>query len=257
MRPRSAILIAAASLFIVSHYVPFGDVALYPLTLFTTWVHEMGHGLTALLVGGRFESLDIYRNAGGLAYAYAAHGWPDALVAAGGLLAPPIVGAAILAIVHGPRRSRILLAALALALAASMVIWVRTPVGIVAMAVVALTLGWAAWKLDGDYRVIVSQVLGVVLALDTLTRMVGYAFMKKVELEGKTELSDVGIIAENLGGSHIWYGLAITSIALGLLFLGGWWAWRRPAGPARPGLLRRSARTSSSLARRGSGTGAE
>jgi hypothetical protein len=229
MRPRSAILIAAAALYVVSHYVPFGDVALYPLTLFTTWVHEMGHGLTALLVGGRFSSLDIYSNAGGLAQAYAAWGWPDALVAAGGLLAPPIVGSAILAIVHGPRRSRILLGALSLGLVASMVLFVRTPVGIAAMTVVALALGWAAWKLDGDYRVIVSQVLGVVLALDTLTRMVGYAFEKEVTLEGKTTPSDVGIIAMNLGGSHILYGLVITIIALGLLALGGWWAWRRPA----------------------------
>ena len=228
MRPRSAILIAAALLFVVSHYVPFGDVALYPLTLFTTWVHEMGHGLTALIVGGHFDSLDIYRNAGGLAHAYAARGWPDALVAAGGLLAPPILGSAILAIVHGPRRSRILLGALAVALVASMVIWVRTPVGLAAMTVVALALGWAAWKLDWDHRVIVSQVLGVVLALDTVTRMVGYAFMKEVELNGKTTPSDVGIIAMNLGGSHLWYGLAITVIALGLLSLGGWWAWRRP-----------------------------
>jgi hypothetical protein len=229
MRPRSAIVIAAAVLFIFSHYVPFGDVALYPLTLFTTWVHEMGHGLTALLVGGSFDSLDIYRNAGGLARAYAPWGWPDALVAAGGLLAPPLVGAAILAIVHGPRRSRILLGFLALALVASMILFVRTPVGIAAMTVVALVLGAAAWALDGDHRVILSQVLGVVLALDTVTRMVGYAFMKEVTLEGKTTPSDVGIIALNLGGSHIWYGLAITTIALGLLALGLWWAWGRPA----------------------------
>ena len=238
MRPRSAILIAAAVLFIISHYVPFGDVALYPLTLFTTWVHEMGHGLTALIVGGRFESLDIYRNAGGLAYAFASWGWPDALVAAGGLLAPPVVGAAILAVVHGPRRSRVLLAALALGLVASMILFVRTPTGIIAMSVVALALGWAAWKLDADYRVIVSQVLGVVLALDTVTRMVSYAFMKEVTLEGKTTPSDVGIIALNLGGSHIGYGLAITVIALGLLALGLWWAWRRPE-PAVPQRTRR------------------
>lgn len=247
MRPRSAILIAAAALYVVSHYVPFGDVALYPLTLFTTWVHEMGHGLTALVVGGTFESLDIYRNAGGLAYAYAAWGWPDALVAAGGLLAPPLVGAAILAIVHGPRRSRILLAVLAAALIASMILFVRTPVGIVAMTVVALALAWAAWKLDGDYRVIVSQVLGLVLALDTLTRMVGYAFEKTVTLNGKTTPSDVGIIAENLGGSHVLYGLAITAIALGLLAVGGWWAWRRPEPAQRE---RRNGRAQRDVSRR-------
>ena len=110
MRPRSAILIAAAVLFVTSHWIPFGRQLLYPLTLFTTWVHEMGHGLTALLAGGHFDHLEIYSNAGGLAFAYAERGWPMALVAAGGLLAPPLVGALILAIVHGPRRARTCLA---------------------------------------------------------------------------------------------------------------------------------------------------
>ena len=59
MRPRSAILIAAAALYVTSNWIPFGRQLLYPLTLFTTWVHEMGHGLTAL----------IYKDAGGLAFA--------------------------------------------------------------------------------------------------------------------------------------------------------------------------------------------
>ena len=31
---------------------PWGPLILYPFTLFTTWVHEMGHGLTALAFGG-------------------------------------------------------------------------------------------------------------------------------------------------------------------------------------------------------------
>src|SRR3954447_16601467 len=130
MRPRSAILIAAAVLFVTTAWIPFGRQALYPLTLFTTWVHEMGHGMTALVVGGHFDHLEIFSNAGGLAYAYASPGWPMALVSAGGLLAPALVGALILAIVHGPRRARICLALLATALVASMAIYVRTPVGI-------------------------------------------------------------------------------------------------------------------------------
>jgi hypothetical protein len=229
MRPRSAILIAAALLYIVAAYVPFGHQALYPLTLFTTWVHEMGHGLAALAVGGQFEHLEIYRNAGGLAFAYAKPGWQEAFVAAGGLLAPPLLGALILAIVHGPRRARTCLALLAAALVASMAVYVRTPVGIVSMTAVALALGVAAWRAAPDHRVILAQVLAVVLALDTVTRMIGYAFMSHVRLNGANDRSDAGNIADNLGGPLFVWGIAITVLALAMLAAGLWWAWRRPA----------------------------
>jgi hypothetical protein len=229
MRPRSAILIAAALLYIVSAYVPFGHEALYPLTLFTTWVHEMGHGLAALVLGGQFDHLEIYSNAGGLAYAFAKPGWQEAFVAAGGLLAPPLVGALILAIVHGPRRARTCLGLLAVALVASMAVYVRTPVGIASMTAVALALGFAAWRAAPDHRVIIAQVLAVVLALDTLTRMIGYAFMSHVKLNGQDDRSDAGNIADNLGGPVFVWGLAITVLALAMLGAGLWWAWRRPA----------------------------
>lgn len=243
MRPRSAILIAAALLYIISAYVPFGHEALYPLTLFTTWVHEMGHGLTALVLGGHFDHLEIYGNAGGLAFCYARLGWPEALVSAGGLLAPPLVGASILAIVHGPRRARICLALLAAALIASMAVYVRTPVGIASMTVVALALGYAAWRAAPDHRVVIAQVLAVVLALDTLTRMIGYAFMSHVKLNGQNDRSDAGNIADNLGGPVFVWGIVITVLALAMLGAGLWWAWRRPT--AQRGFLR-----SSSSARR-------
>ena len=49
MHPRTAILVAAALVYIVGAYVPFGHEALYPLTLFTTWVHECSHALMTLL----------------------------------------------------------------------------------------------------------------------------------------------------------------------------------------------------------------
>ena len=229
MRPRSAILIAAAALYVTSNWIPFGRQLLYPVTLFTTWVHEMGHGLTALIVGGHFDHLEIYGNAGGLAFAYAERGWPMALVSAGGLLAPPLVGALILAIVHGPRRARICLAVLAAALVVSMLVFVRTPVGVIAMTVVAVALGFAAWRADPEHRVILAQVLAVVLALDTVTRMIGYAFMSHVELDGVTNRSDAGSIADNLGGPLFLWGLAITGLALAMLGAGLWWAWRRSA----------------------------
>lgn len=228
MHPRTAILVAAALVYIVGAYVPFGHEALYPLTLFTTWVHEMGHGLTALVLGGRFTELQIFRDASGWAACYASQGWPEALVNAGGLLAPPVTGALMIATVHGPRRARITLGVLALALIVSLVIWVRSATGLVAMPIVAVALGYAAWRGKPEHRVIVVQVLGVVLALDTLTRMIGYVFEKEVVIDGKVARTDIQGVADNLGGSYILWGMVVTAIALALLGGALWWAWRRP-----------------------------
>jgi hypothetical protein len=229
MHPRTAILIAVALVYIVGAYVPFGHEALYPLTLFTTWVHEMGHGLTALILGGDFKELAIFKNASGWAMCYAAPGWREALVSAGGLLAPPIVGSAIIAGVHGPKRARWVLGILAGAIVLSLVIYVRSATGIIAMPIVAALLGWAAWRgLEPDHRVVLVQVLGVVLALDTLTRMVAYVFMNEVVVDGVKRPSDISNVADNFGGSYVIWGMIITIIAVGMLGLAAWWAWRRP-----------------------------
>jgi hypothetical protein len=231
MHPRTAILVAVALVYVVGAYVPFGQEALYPLTLFTTWVHEMGHGLTALILGGHFTELKIFANASGLAYSYAGDGVPRALVAAGGLLAPPIVGALLIAVVHGPRRARVALSIVAAAIVLSLVIWVRSVTGWIAMPIVAFALAWTAWRGFVEHperRVIFAQVLGVVLALDTLTRMVGYVFEKEVTVDGKVSPSDISTVANNLGGSYVLWGLVITMIAVGLLSGALWWAWKRP-----------------------------
>ena len=231
LQPRTTILIAAGVYFVVSAWMPFGSTLLYPLTLFTTWVHEMGHGMTALLCGGSFLELEIHANAGGLARAGAGHGWPDALVGAGGLLAPPLLGAIILATVHKPRTARWFLGALAAAIVFSLIFYVRSAVGVVAMSGVAAVLGYIAlhgFRENPERRVLVAQFLAVILAVDTLTRMVSYAFKKKIA----AGTSDVGNIAENLGGHYLMWGAAITVIALGMLAFGVWWAWRpRRQGP--------------------------
>ncbi len=236
VRPRDAILLAAGIVFVVSAFVPFGDTILYPLTLFTTWVHEMGHGLTALIFGGEFHRLEIFASAGGLARSSVADGVPRGMTALGGLLAPPILGALILGLVHTPRRARILLAGLALALVVSLVLYVRSVTGWIAMPIVAALLGWASWRgfaENPERRVILAQALGVLLAFDTLTRMVSYVFKAKVVVDGQTHGSDITRVAEHLGGHYLLWGLAVTVFALGLLALGLWRAWGRPEPTAR------------------------
>jgi hypothetical protein len=227
--PRRTLITAAIALWVVSRLIPFGSVLVYPLTLLTTWVHEMGHGLAALAVGGRFHSLDVYADASGLAQASAAPGWREAIVCAGGLLAPPIVGALILGLVHGPRRARGLLLGLAAGLVISVAIWVRSVTGLVVMPLCAVLLGWAGWRgfrAHPEWRVLLVQILGVVFALDTVTRMVSYVFTKEVEVGGERRASDIAMLADNAGGHYLLWGVLVSAFACGLLALGLLRAWR-------------------------------
>jgi hypothetical protein len=48
-RPRAVLLVAAAAVLLAKEWLPFGRYLLFPFTLLTTWVHEMGHGLAAIL----------------------------------------------------------------------------------------------------------------------------------------------------------------------------------------------------------------
>ena len=48
-------------------HTPFGALLLYPFTILTTWFHEMGHGIAAILMGERFDHLLIFPDGSGLA----------------------------------------------------------------------------------------------------------------------------------------------------------------------------------------------
>jgi hypothetical protein len=234
MRPRTRLILVALGLWLVGHLVPYGEVILYPFTLLTTWVHETGHGLTAIICGGSFIKLQIYGDASGVAFTTAATEARHAWVALGGLLAPPLLGAAVLALVHGPRSARVFLGGLAAAMLASAIIWVRSPVGLVSVPLTALALGALAWRASAAHperKVLLVQAIGVMLAADTLTRMVSYVFMKQVTVNGVVSPSDIATVAHGFGGPQLVWGIIVTIIAVGLLALGLWRAWRAPAPP--------------------------
>ncbi len=221
---RWGLILAAVGIVVVRTLVPFGDTILYPFTLFATWVHEMGHGLTGLLVGGSFESLDIFANASGLAHGSVAPGWPRALRAAGGLLGPPLAGATILVLARGPRRARIVLFVLAAVMIASVPIWVRSVTGWIAIPLVAALLGLLAFRPWPTRHQLGAQLLGVLLGLDTISR-IDYLFTGSARVDGRDLPSDVAHIAEAIGGHYLLWGALLAVLSLALLALGVRAAW--------------------------------
>ena len=227
LTPRVAFVLVVVGVLLVRMLVPFGRELLYPLTLFATWVHEMGHGLTGLAVGGTFESLEIYGNASGLARGAVSGGWPIALRAIGGLLAPPLVGAAILAFARGPRRASIVLWVLAAAMAISVPIWVRSLTGFVVVPLLALAFGALAYKGSDAWRHLGAQLIGVTLGLDTISGL-DYLFTSEVHVGGQDLPSDVAHVAAALGGHYLLWGALTLLASLALVAGGVALAWSRP-----------------------------
>jgi len=223
---RRALVVAAVGLLIVDRFVPFGGLLLYPFTLLATWVHEMGHGIAALVVGGRFESLAIYRDASGLALTAASPGWRGGVVAAAGLLAPPIVGSSILAFARGPRRARIALGVLAGAIVLSLVFWVRSVLGLLVMPGVAAVLVISVAALGENRRLLFAQLLGLTLALDTMARW-DYLFTGSAVVGGELRTSDIAAVATAFGGPRLLWGLLVAALSAGMVSLGLWAAWRQ------------------------------
>ena len=56
----------AAALCLGVSLTPWGPLVLYPFRLFTTWIHECGHAVMAVLVGGSVASITIEPNGSGL-----------------------------------------------------------------------------------------------------------------------------------------------------------------------------------------------
>jgi hypothetical protein len=229
VKSRSALIVAAVIAFAVPRFVPFGYYLMYPFTLLATWVHESGHGLGAIVTGGHFDRLMIFWDASGWAEVRHGQGWPDAISCLGGLWAPPLLGAFLLAFARGPRRARLALAALCLGLLVTLATVVRSPAGVFAVLFSTALLGWATvWA--PETRQVFVQFIAITLALDTLGRLLPYAMSSTAMTGGHEQKSDVALIADALGGHYMLWGVMVIAVALALLAVGLWAAWSERDG---------------------------
>lgn len=99
------IALAAIVLVFILWNVPFFDFVLYPFRLFVTFVHESGHGLAALITGGRFIEFTVNSDGSGLAQTA---GGSRALILPAGYLGAALFGAALFYLANTIPHSRVL-----------------------------------------------------------------------------------------------------------------------------------------------------
>ncbi|PKH50129.1 hypothetical protein CXF68_05165 [Tenacibaculum sp. Bg11-29] len=197
--------------------IPYLGTFQYPFRLLGTWFHEMGHGLTALCIGGDFKFLEIYENGGGVAYnsitnRFLSLSTGKALVAMGGLLGPAITGAVFIASAKYQKTAAILLRVLIGMIVLSLVLWVRSFWGILVMGVFAVILIIITLIKNRKIEVVTILFLGLQAVLSTYLQL-DYLFTKQFERNGAIRISDTQSIAENTFGTYWIWGLFIILIS--------------------------------------------
>lgn len=219
---------AAVALSLILPRIPYGRTLLFPFALLGTWAHELGHGLTAMVAGGRFKRLEVHRNLDGLAFSSGLGRLGRAVVAAGGLLAPAVVGGMF--IVLGSRESTApwILAGLALAILASVVLFVRNAFGWVALGLTGLVLVPIAWRAPELARVFIAQLIGIQFCVASWGSL-NYMFTKNFyRSDGTLTDSDTQTIANVLVLPYWFWGGLIAAISLVILAGSFYFAWIYP-----------------------------
>lgn len=195
--------------------IPGGKIILYPLTLLSTWYHEMAHGLMAVVLGGNFKKLEIFANGSGLArYEYRGSLFlgpiGKVLVSAAGPMGPPIVGAGFILASLNVQISQQILIILGSFMLVSVLIWVRTGIGILVISLLGLIILGIGLEASSQVQVFIIQFLGVQACISTF-RDFNYVFRY---CGGN---SDTAQIAKILILPHWFWGILITVASLFLL----------------------------------------
>jgi hypothetical protein len=197
----------------------WGGLLLCPFTILATWFHEMGHGIAAVLTGGRFERLAIYSDGSGVAQSLMpadASVFSRAFISAAGPLGPPLVGAALIVASRSPRATHIALGLLAAALLLSTLIWVRSVTGWLVLPGIGLALLAVLWRGSARVRDFVIQLLGVQACISAW-RDTSYLFSDGGLVAGQSQRSDTAAIADSLLLPYWFWGGAISMLIVALL----------------------------------------
>jgi hypothetical protein len=203
----------------VLYALPGGRTLAWPLVLVSTLAHELGHGLAAVLLGGRFESLVIRADASGAAMWSGSFGRLGvATVAAAGLVGPALAAFLLLVLGRTPRRARVLLAVVGAGLSVTAVLLVRNAFGWWFTALLAVASVMVAWRAAQLCQALV-VFLAVQLALSVYSRS-DYLFTKVAASSSGTLPSDVAVIAGALFLPYWFWGALCGAFSLLVLYAG-------------------------------------
>ena len=222
------LLLVSAAVTLVLYMVPYGQYLARPLLLLSTLAHEMGHGLTALLLGGRFQRLEMWASGAGVAHLDLA-GFGrirQGLSIAGGLVGPAVAAALCFKLGKTGRGARSCLVGLGLLLVAAEILVVRNLFGFFFAGLLAAGCLFAGMRLSPERAQWVVVFLGVQLALSVFSRA-DYLFTRGVVNPSGAYPSDVMRMQQALFLPYWFWGFVCGSFAVLVLIYGVRTCWGR------------------------------
>jgi hypothetical protein len=230
-KARVALVVSAAAT-LALYLVPYGRYAIYPLLLISTLVHELGHGVAAVIVGGDFLEFKMWGDGSGVAYHTAPpSGAARAFISAGGLCGPAVAAAGMFAMAPKSKHARWALGVFGGLLAVALLLVVRNQFGAIFTGILAAsTIVIAVY---GGERLAQGTLLflGVQLALSVYSRG-DYLFKQWAETAQGRMPSDSQQMADALGGAYWFWGGACAVFSAAMLGLGAYTFWRGTHAPA-------------------------
>ncbi|HKV07801.1 MAG TPA: M50 family metallopeptidase [Thermoanaerobaculia bacterium] len=229
VRPASArfVLLVSLGVTLLLYAIPFGHLVARPLILLSTLAHEMGHGLTALLLGGRFQRFLMWANGSGLAeidltgFGRIRQG----LAIAGGLVGPAVAAAVLFTVGRTGRGARRGLLGLGVLLLVAEVLVVRNFFGFFFVGLVAAGCLFAS-RLKPETARWVVVFAGVQLALAVFSRA-EYLFTPVANTAEGVFPSDVRRMEAALFLPYWFWGTVCGAFAVAVLLYGIRTYWSR------------------------------
>jgi Peptidase M50B-like len=147
----------------------WAHVLLYPFKLFTTWVHECGHALMTVLVGGEVRSITIERDTSGLTQGLVPVGRvTGALVASAGYLGAAIVGCLLMAAARVEKWAHHILLGIGAVMLFTLLVWIRNFFGFAVVLAWGVTLIALARRGMGHAPRFLLSLLAIQVALNAV-----------------------------------------------------------------------------------------
>mmetsp|Transcript_55291 Transcript_55291/g.134299 ORF Transcript_55291/g.134299 Transcript_55291/m.134299 type:complete len:512 (+) Transcript_55291:280-1815(+) len=218
-------LLIACLVLVFALNVSTGRYLLYPFMIISTWVHEMCHGIAAILMGGFIAKLEIFKDGSGLAYTGGVtSNFGRGFVASAGYPGTSVIGCILLLFRRttlGPTIGTIGVGSL---MVLSCALWVRNTWGLVVLLIEGFVLMLLGWKLPAVLLDNLYAFVAVTVSLNAFESIHDLFASGDMYVGGEvTTTSDAHTVADMWGLYYlewaiIWLCISVFLSAVGIIF---------------------------------------
>lgn len=217
-------LLLACVVLVVALNVTEGRYILYPFMIFSTWIHEMCHGIAAILTGGYFTKMIVFPDGSGLAYTATSSDWERGFVASAGYPGTAVMGCLLLLFRRttlGPTLGTI---AIGICMVLSCILWVRDTFGLIALLLEGTILIVLGWKLPARLLDHLYNFLAAACCLNAVESIHDLFAVGSYTVGGETvESSDAHTVADKWGMNYqfwacLWLVMSAACTVIGIVF---------------------------------------